>query len=306
MDNIVELLAFKHNLLEQESALNAKLDISDALTALSDLTTGHPNVSLSVNHITSNFINLQEIVREKNLNFANEFRKMISTIEDRIDVMGLALSVGKTFELRAEDVVVDPPEPIVFKITQYCSWQYPGLLIAPKSKNWIDPMVACDPLYLLDLTNSPDIETMTAEYPTEYQRRLRIYKNQNFSLLPHNQFGFVLGWGITTTQPIDQLEKYLTSVIALLRPGGTFMFNYNNCDHSEPAALCENGVICYSNPRLIRRACEKIGYEIIQFGEYLNEDPSLKYTHQSWVEIKKPGKLDTIKRSQVIGRLYWK
>ena len=188
------------------------------------------------------------------------------------------------------------------KITRHSDWHYPALQITPKSKKWIDPMVAADPLYLTHI-NIPAIMDLIKDYPELYQRRLRIYaiEDRNFSILPQGQFSFVLCWDMFNYLSADKIEQYLKEVFRLLRPGGHFVFSYNNCDLEGPALAAELHVASFVTARWLVKLCDEIGYEINELHDVETGDAFT--THISWVEIKKPGNLRTVKAAQALAQI---
>jgi len=285
MNTIVDLLRYRNDLINQLGSLTANLDITEPLASLYNLNTMHSNVSFSVDHISNSFLNLQKEVQEKNISIVDDVKKLIRDVEELIDTTGQNLGYIDDVNVLGQNLVSDvnsgrytvvkninsiPPDFIVNKIKLYCNWRYPGLLISPMNKSWIDTMVSCDPLYLLNMEYNSYLETITSGYTIEYQRRLRLYTNlhdQNFSQLPTNQFGFILAWEILTEMSLGSIEKYLALIINFLRPGGIF---------------------------------ETVGYKIIKFGEHTSENVD---DICNWVEISKPGDLASVKRSQAIGSI---
>jgi SAM-dependent methyltransferase len=191
------------------------------------------------------------------------------------------------------------------KITHGCDWHYPALQINPRFKKWIDIMVAADPLYLTH-TNILAINELIKDYPQLYQRRLRVYEieNKKFSILPQGQFSFVLCWDTFNYLSTDKIEQYLKEVFQLLRPGGRFIFSYNNCDLPGPALAAELDAASFVTARWLVKLCGQIGYEIIESHDVETGDAFT--THISWIEIKKPGNLRTVKAAQAIATIFEK
>ena len=188
-------------------------------------------------------------------------------------------------------------------IIKYNDWHYPSIQINPKFKKWIDCMVTGDPLYLTYYNDLGWNNELIADYPQLYQSRLRIYQitNEDFSILPQNQFGFVLCWEIFNFLSLEKIEQHIRQVFNLLRPGGVFMFSYNNCNIHSMARVAESRDISYAQDDLLKNLCLNIGYEIIDF-----KDIPLKekwYTHASWAEIRKPGVLKTVKAAQAMAQI---
>jgi hypothetical protein len=101
---------------------------------------------------------------------------------------------------------------------------------------------------------------------------------------------------------MDVIKKYLTSFFTLIRPGGTVMFSYNNCDYIEGVELAEQGQQSYAPKRHILKMLEEIGYEILYTYDLDNIDPLVKKI--SWIEARKPGELSTVKAHSVLGAVY--
>jgi SAM-dependent methyltransferase len=181
-------------------------------------------------------------------------------------------------------------------IDLYVDWRYPGLEIGCRDGHWTKYMVGCDPLYVVDEFQE-FLDSTKQGYPEEYQQRLRTYltKDHNLSALPKGQFGFVFSWNYFNYLTLGNINKYLTQVFDLLRPGGTFMFSYNNADLPAPAAYADSYFMSYAPKHLLLPMCKAIGYEVVSTTDL---EPAV-----SWVEIKRPGELKMIKAHQVLGEI---
>ena len=65
------------------------------------------------------------------------------------------------------------------------------------------------------------------------------------SELPQNQMGFVFCWNFLNYCSLDTIKEYLKEVKNVLRPGGIFMFSYNDGDRSGGAGMAENFFMSY-------------------------------------------------------------
>jgi SAM-dependent methyltransferase len=99
----------------------------------------------------------------------------------------------------------------------------------------------------------------------------------------------------------DKIEQYLKEVFQLLRPGGHFVFSYNNCDIEGPALAAELQVASFVTARWLVKLCDEIGYELNELHDVETGDAFT--THISWVEIKKPGNLRTVKAAQALAQI---
>ena len=134
--------------------------------------------------------------------------------------------------------------------------------------------------------------------------RSYILNQHELHQLPHNQFGFILSWMVFNYTNFATIKHYLVRMIRLLRPGGHLLFSYNNCDLFESCLVAESGGMSYVSKRNLIKVCEEIGYEIVNTTDVPNRDNCVKFI--SWIEIKKPGKLATAKRRQVLGAIHQK
>jgi SAM-dependent methyltransferase len=176
------------------------------------------------------------------------------------------------------------------------SWQWPALVIRPFHAWHVESMVASDPLYFAD-TDSDLLAVTESWFTPDYQRRLCKYQineqsQQMLAKLPDSQFGLVYAAFFLNFRPIEIIKQYLAEILSLLRPGGYFVFTFNNCDTVSGAQLFERFAGSYTPGRLVKQEAEKIGYEIV----YEFSDAGAT----SWLELRKPGKLDSIRAGQTL------
>lgn len=180
------------------------------------------------------------------------------------------------------------------RIALRTSWRYPALEIGCRDGEWTKHLVAGDPLYLTDV-HQEFLDSAIKDYPAEYQRRTRPYliKNGDYSILPQKQFGFVFSWNYFNYKTIDTIKSELKQVYNLLRPGGVFMFSYNNGDMPAGAAYAESYFMSYVPKSMLIPACQQAGFEVVVSKDF---EPAV-----SWVELQKPGELQTSKGHQALG-----
>jgi SAM-dependent methyltransferase len=189
------------------------------------------------------------------------------------------------------------------RLITYTDWRYPGMVLRPAHSPGLESLVALDPLYLVD-TDQALLDPVTCLFTPEYQRRLRYYTINEYTQqdifwnLPAQQFGFVYAFRYFEFKPWEVLQKYLDEIFVLLRPGGSLLFSFNDCDHWRAVALTENHFCCYTPGRLIRAHVKKLGFEIT----YDHNDHSTT----SWLELRKPGMLDSIRGAQTLAGVFQK
>lgn len=249
-----------------------------------------------------------------NLKFNQErYNDLLQQVEDRISVESTKFltdnyslelkveseAVGNIRKIRTMDLSTDVLQEIELRIGGYSNWQYPTLEIGCRDGEWTKFLVAGDPLYITDHYRD-FLESTVATFTPEYQNRIRPYltKDADLSVLPQGQFGFVFCWNFLNYRSMDTIKEYLKSVRELLRPGGTFMFSYNNGDVPKSAGYVESVWMSYIPKRMLIPLCGSLGYEIIATKDY-----SESGTAVSWIELRKPGTLKGIKAQQILGEI---
>lgn len=202
---------------------------------------------------------------------------------------------------RTVTVTEDNLKKVIAAIHQHNDWHYPGVQLTTRDPILTENMVSLDPLYLCDFDQS-FIDQTSSKFNDQYNMRLRKYLIQNHTLdfLPQGQIGFMIAWLMFNYTGNDYVVTYLKNILNCLRPGGVFMFSYNNCDILESCQEYEVNKSNYHSNKNLIKLCQEIGYEIIESVDLPNND-ELKYV--SWMKVKKPGQLTTIKRHQVLGQL---
>ena len=84
-------------------------------------------------------------------------------------------------------------------------------------------------------------------------------------------------------------------MMQVLRPGGVIIFTYNNCDYPKAIDKVDEMYYCYTTGTQMKKICSSIGFEILRLTAigYDELDNGI-----SWLEIKKPGKLGSIRAAQ--------
>jgi hypothetical protein len=138
----------------------------------------------------------------------------------------------------------------------------------------------------------------TSSFQEDYRRRVRPYVIDEYSefgmldLLPKNQFGLITAQGFFHFKPIEVVNKFITEVFELLKPGGAFVFTYNNCDYAGAVALAENHFACYTPGRLIKQHAASLGYVVNFEHNEINSGGVL--------ELIKPGSRPSIRGGQTL------
>ena len=204
---------------------------------------------------------------------------------------------------RTRELDADTENLLQNRLNSYSNWQYPGMVIRPMQSPGLESLVAFDPLYLVD-THEDLLAPVRWLFTSEYQRRLRYYVIEEYTStdifvnLPQKQFGFVYAFYYFDFKPLEIIQKYLNEVFALLRSGGTFLFSFNDCDQWRAVGSAEHHFHCYTPGRLILQHARNTGYEIVHVHSALSGT--------TWIEIKKPGVLDSIRGAQALASVFRK
>jgi hypothetical protein len=308
MGKLYDLVEFRNYLKNQLDDLCIDKFIEGSIDRLQN------SKKLFPEHITYYDIKINDylFLKQKNNEIIAEFRNKISLLEIEMDQLSDTTYSTEEYHNLFDEVGIQGPfsrelimsteleNSIESKVGRYCGYRYPALCINPRTKKWIDCMVAADPLYI---THSmiDTVKEMINSFTDIYKNRLRLYEiiDRDFKILPQKQFSFVFCWDYLNYLSLRKVEKYIREVWCLLRPGGSFIFSYSNCDMLGTSLQIENKACAYANSRWLKKLCDEIGYEISELHDIETGDAF--YTHVSWAELKRPGDLTTSKISQAIG-----
>lgn len=189
---------------------------------------------------------------------------------------------------------------IIARIQLQGNWQHAGMIIRPGHEDWIDMLVGCDPLYLVD-NHVELLQPAVLRFNDQYQRRLRTYVADErngpgvLDLLPDEQFAYCLAYNFFNFKPESVILEYLTEIYQKLKPGGTAAFTFNDGDRSGAVDLAERHYAFYTPGRKIYRHISQLGFTVRQ-----------KYTIDAagvWVEIQKPGELQSLRGGQSLAEI---
>jgi hypothetical protein len=308
MPTFSELVKFRNDLAASIEHLQLDSAVNEKIAELTKVKKLNPNIDCN-NQIDSYVQEFTELINVNN-QIVNKVKGTITAVT--LDVDQSAKSLFDTDDQRDRftlDKVIQileldkkQTDYIITRIGSYCDWLYPSLIAYPREKKWVQStIVASDPLYLVQ-HSSIELSILIEDFSEVYKNRLRCY--DNLSTLPQQQFKFVLLWDFLNYVSVDQFDYYLKEMFNLIRPGGSCMVSYNNCDLEGSAKLAELNAFSYANARIIKNLAENIGFEIIKFEDLATGDALI--THISWVELRKPGTLSTVKANQALAKIIQK
>jgi hypothetical protein len=94
---------------------------------------------------------------------------------------------------------------------------------------------------------------------------------------------------------LEHIKQYLTEIYAKLKPGGVLIMTYNDCDRVPGMRLTEQGLACYTPGILVNQLAQNIGYD--RFYTWHDGEP------KTWLEIRKPGTLTSLRGGQSLAKV---
>lgn len=233
----------------------------------------------------------------------DEEKSYLSDSEERYKLYFLNESL-KEKQQRQLEIQQDTKEYLETRIDRYASWDHAGLQICPSYGNLTHTMVSLDPLYLIDYSDVL-IRPVREQFNPQYRNRLRSYvfpkdtqDQLMFSRLPQQQFGFILAYNFFDNMPISKIQQTLKECFELLKPGGSMIFTFNDCDLPHNISLVESGWKYYTPGRLVKHYLENTGFTVLK---HFRETYGM-----AWFEVEKPGKLESIKGGQTLASIHQK
>jgi len=186
------------------------------------------------------------------------------------------------------------------RVQYYSNWHHAGMIIRPATEIFVEHMVACDPLYVID--QSYDLLSPTrGKFNSVYQSRLRFYVVQEnaeqlmLEQIPNGQIGFCMAFNFFHFKPFEIMRAYLTEIYQKLRPGGVMAFTFNDCDRAGAVKNAENFFMCYTPGSMLQSLCESLGF--VMRHRY---DVDAATT---WMELEKPGIKPSLRGGQALAEL---
>lgn len=304
---LIELVRLRTRLLGVNSA-PAQSQVLDLFVELKSALASYPFHEIDVfeQEIMHLMTNLNQSTRE----IADKLQEQIDEFADDCN--------QKSLDMYQDGLLHDTPEYLFDKNSQYfnntpadakhaflekiktkINWQYPAMEIRPNNGYITENLVACDPLYLVD-TREDMFGRIYEAWNDIYQKRVRYYtvNEQDLEILnqlPENQFGLVVSADFFDRRPLELIRKYLAEIYTKLRPGGTAFFTFNDCDYPEGIENFNNIYYCYTPGHTIIEYCNDVGYIV---KEKCKLDGALSY-----LEVQKPGTINTIRAGQTLGKI---
>ena len=263
-----------------------------------------------IKNLENDFGSIQQSVESFRQSFANLSKSLQQLIESQdqsmynhsMRVYQEEFSQDTVAHILDRKLLIDTESEIIMRarLKNCGDWRLPGMIIRPRTEDYINDMVALDPLYLVD--HDPELLRPSMEqYLPEYQRRLRAYTINDyaqrpiFKNFPKGQFGVIFAYNYFNFKPLPVINDYLAELFQLLRPGGILIFTYNNCDRWHGVSFAEKNYMCYTPGIRVCSLAREQGYTVnFEHNGLLDAN---------WIELQKPGHLTSIKGGQSLAKI---
>ena len=202
---------------------------------------------------------------------------------------------------RQQSLTVEIKELIIARLQRHGDWHHAGMIVRPGHEDWINLLVGCDPLYLVD-TNKELLDPAVLRFNDQYQHRLRTYEADESSTdailkqLPQEQFAFCLVYNFFNFKPMEIVTRYLFELYHKLKPGGTIALTINDCDRAGAVKLAESGFKCYTPKQAVIEHCQGLGFELTTS---FHIDAA-----STWLEFQRPGELTSLRGGQALAQIF--
>tara|TARA_R110002060_G_C2125865_1_gene98962 strand:- start:252 stop:1232 length:981 start_codon:yes stop_codon:yes gene_type:complete len=306
-------------LVNSLSINKVRRSINSQLSQIStDLSTNDYDIKNLKERITTKHLKILKILEDIDYDL-NTFKQGINkTVDDLAipyyqkskDLCEKRLSIpaeDKRRYLRDKELThnAEARELLITSIGGYVSNQYACCQISPGYGDITKHILSGTPLYIADEDHILLRQFREDFFNPQMQRRTNWYTisdndDDPLSKLPQEQIGCFIVIDYLNFKTVDIIKKYLQSIYQCLRPGGTAVFTFNNCDYPKAIDKVDEMYYCYTTGTEMKTVCTAVGFEIIKLVAlgYDELDNGI-----SWLEIKKPGVLTTIRNSQGLAEL---
>jgi len=304
---LYNLVKLRHSLVNAVSIEAAQTCLSNLRNQINSITDQVEHIGTAdqeyINQLVDEYDQIMARVTATEQSVTNKLHEIDQTIKEithklfanNYELEELYGSVEQVREVRRISVHDDVKQIILQRILLHTGWKYPALEIGCRDGEWTEHLVAADPLYVID-RQQEFLDSTASKFNARYQERLRryLFKDTNLDFLPQEQFGFIFSWGYFNFVSVDTMTQLLKEIMKLLRPGGVFLFSYNDGDTVSGAGMAENFARSYMPKSILIPLCQSLGFKILK---------EFDFDDISWIEIQRAGELSTVKAHQVMGKI---
>jgi SAM-dependent methyltransferase len=188
-------------------------------------------------------------------------------------------------EERASTLEAEFIKEISKTIGYYSDWRWAGIELNPSNGILTSSMLACDPLYIYK-GNVVDTDNVKNKFNSFFAEK-RLMFCDHFHHLPQQQLGLAVSINCYEFWPLDPIKQEMQNVYKALRPGGHYIFTYNDCEKMAGLDFCTNDYRAYNTQTLMSNMVYGLGFDIVKEQCYRDA--------QTWMVVKKPGDLTSQK-----------
>jgi SAM-dependent methyltransferase len=170
-------------------------------------------------------------------------------------------------------------------IGYYSDWRWAGVELNPSNGILTNSILACDPLYIYR-GNVVDTDNVKNQFNRFFAEK-RLMFCDHFHHLPQQQLGLAVSVNCYEFWPLDPIKQEMQNVYNALRPGGHYIFTYNDCEKMAGLDFCTNDYRAYNTQTLMSNMVYGLGFDIVKEQCYRDA--------QTWMVVKKPGELTSQK-----------
>lgn len=209
--------------------------------------------------------------------------------------------VEKLSRLKMSDLLYneESKQLLINAITSHIHAKYAVCQIQPGYGEITTHIVAGTPMYIVETEDFPSVVNTDLFNPV-MKRRINWYSMYEKGAdplykLPQGQIGCVVVIDYLNFKTVPTIKTFLNSIYNVLRSGGVAIFTYNNCDYPKGIDKVDEMYYCYTTEEEMTSVCNEVGFEIIRsvVRGYDELDNGI-----SWLEVKKPGELSSIRAAQ--------
>lgn len=180
------------------------------------------------------------------------------------------------------------------RLDQISDWQGPCMVYHLDDVSRISSLLSYYPIYVADKFKET-INDITHNFNVQQARKIRLYDLDHLDQLPNKSMRYIVSINHFTHIDEDKILDELSYLFNLLLPGGIIAFNFNDCDEQGCAKLFEAGMRSFARGSSLKKFINDKNMIIRQ---YKILQPSSAY-----VEVKKPGNYQSIKKHEPLGLL---
>ena len=307
-----------HDLVRNLDMDSVRRDINNQLSAIgTDLATSDYDSDELKQSMSNKHLAILKILEDWDTDL-NTFKKKLKQAIDEYAIPYYAKSeevyklncalprLEKLSRLKNSDLLYNEESKklLINSITSKISARYACCQIQPGYGEITKEIIAGTPLYMMEEEDFPSVVNTDFFNPV-MNKRINWYSyNENdadpMHKLPQGQIGCVVAIDFFNSKTVEVIKKYLKSIYTVLRPGGTVIFTYNNCDYPKGIDKVDEMYYCYTTEEEMTTVCEEVGYKLVDSVTrgYDELDNGI-----SWLEVTKPGELSTIRAAQGLAQI---